>query len=147
MPAIISYPAQTLNKAVSSDFASVKDLLPTFLDLAGAQHPITTSNGQDVLPLQGASLWPGLAGMDDRFHDPDYYMGWEFQGTGAVIQGDWKLLLEKPPFGENTLQLYNLTEDPGETLDRSLTDPEIFAKMKQLWAKYKAENGVLDYQQ
>ena len=96
-----------------------------------------------MVPVKGESLWPALTGAAESFHREDYFAGWETLGRGAVTQGDWKLLLEAPPFGNHDFQLYDISEDPGEVNDLAEAYPEKYEEMIQLWLRYREENGVI----
>lgn len=143
VPAMLGYPGLKKAGERLDGFSTAKDLLPTFLDIAGTSHPGTSYKGRDVLPVQGESLWPVLNGDAEEFHSDDYVAGWEMLGTAAVTQGDWKLLKAKPPFGEMQFQLYNLADDPGEVNDLSQTHPDKFKQMMSVWDRYVEENGVI----
>lgn len=143
VPAIVHHPLIQNPGTRNDGFTTIMDLLPTFLDVAETEHPGTEYKGRAVLPLKGESLWPALTGVADSFHGEDYFAGWETSGRGAVIQGDWKLLLEAPPFGNYDFQLYNISEDPGEVNDLAEVHPEKYEEMIQLWLRYRDENGVI----
>ncbi|MGJ8697374.1 MAG: sulfatase [Verrucomicrobiaceae bacterium] len=96
------------------------DLFPTFLALTGAQKP-------KAAQLDGINILPALEGkpLPDRplfWHFPAYLQGYgkhldspflNFRTTpcGVIRDGDWKLIQY---FEDNTLELYNLKDDPGE---------------------------------
>jgi arylsulfatase len=44
-------------------------------------------------------------------------VGFEMIEWKAVIKGQWKILFLAPPYGENEWHLYNLGDDPGNSLD------------------------------
>jgi arylsulfatase A-like enzyme len=48
------------------------------------------------------------------------------------------------PFGKSDWELFDLSQDPGETNDLSREHPDRTDSMIALWEQYKAENGVLD---
>ena len=101
--------AGTINRSVMH----VKDLFPTFLEIAGVTVP-ATYDAKPVQPIQGRSQVPMLAGKTDSVRTAADYLGWEFMGNRAIRQGDWKLLWEGKPWGKTDWELFNLTEDPGE---------------------------------
>lgn len=143
VPAIIHYPPLQTKKRVVSSFASILDLTPTFLELAGLSHPAPQFQGSKVHELQGASMLSYLRGESESFHDPDYVMGWELTNRRAVKQGDWKLLWDKDPFGEERWTLYNLVEDPNELHDLSTQESGRLAKMIKYWEQYQQRNNVV----
>jgi arylsulfatase A-like enzyme len=84
--------------------------------------------------LDGVSIVPLLRGADiaDRpffWHYPlakKHFLGG--RSSGAIRLGDWKLV---EFFDDHTLELYNLKNDPGETIDLAGQYPE---KLKELAA-------------
>jgi len=64
-------------------------------------------------------------------------------GNAALFQGDYKLVRNYLPVGDNRWHLYNIATDPGETQDLSESMPERFELMQTLYADYAAANGVL----
>ena len=59
-------------------------------------------------------------------------------------QGDWKILLEEPPWGTGNWQLYNLASDPSEQQDLATNQPDRLAKLQGLFDDYVRESGVVD---
>jgi arylsulfatase A-like enzyme len=66
------------------------------------------------------------------FHYPNYAFHGQNRMGGAIRQGDYKLILW---YDDDSVELYNLNEDIGETTDLSRTMPE---KAKTLKAKLQA---------
>ncbi len=143
VPAILSFPKLKHTVDISAGYATVMDILPTFLDVAKTSHPGSEYKGRQLHPVRGVSLWPFLTGDHKSFRRDDYFVGWEVMGRGAVRQGDWKLLREKPPVGDYSFKLYNLAQDPTEMNDLADKYPEKYAEMKSLWQLYQEENGVI----
>lgn len=112
------------------------DFMPTIAELAGAELPSTQ-------PVDGASIAPLLAGepaLADRaifWHYPLYLSGgqggkvlpvaetnvmyWRAVPASAIRRGDWKLIHY---FEDNSVKLFNVTEDISERHDLSEQDPE-----------------------
>jgi len=125
-------------------FGTVMDLLPTFLALAGTEHPGTLYRGQEVLPVKGISLLPLFDGEVSEVHAPEEFMGWELYGHRSIRQGNWKLVWDQAlPALERRWQLFNLVDDPFEQHDVSAEYPGQFADMQTLWDQYDAENEVI----
>jgi len=143
VPAIISYPELSVKGIINDSFASVLDLMPTFLELAGAEHPGTTYKGRQIHPISGESMLAGLIGTSNVFHGPDYVMGWESVGSGAIRQGDWKMVRDVPPLGTFSWQLYNIAQDPQERYDVTGENPAKVTELKTLWGNYTRDNGVI----
>jgi arylsulfatase len=69
-------------------------------------------------------------------------MGWELHYHRAIRKGDWKITYSRPPLGDNTWKLYDLSADPFEHHDLSAQQPEKLAELLQEWDKYVEENNV-----
>ncbi|HEX6998324.1 MAG TPA: arylsulfatase [Gammaproteobacteria bacterium] len=143
VPAIAHFPGVIQEGARSDAFATVMDLLPTFLALADTEHPGESYRGHPVAPVRGRSLLPLLAGERGAVHDGEEYVGWELFGHRAVRQGDWKIVWD-PREGEAAQwRLFNLAEDPGEQHDLREAQPERFRALLGLWDRYVEESGVI----
>ncbi len=59
-------------------------------------------------------------------------------------RGDWKALLQAPPYGSGDWQLYNLKQDLGEQHDLSARYPEIRAELIAAWEDYAERVGVIE---
>jgi arylsulfatase A-like enzyme len=144
VPAFVRYPRLVPQGTRSDGIGTIRDLLPTFLALAGAEHPGTTYRGMPVVPVQGRSLLPMLTGDAAEVHPADEIFGWELLGQRAVRQGDWKIVWDqRVPADQRRWQLFNLATDPFEQHDLSASNPEQLAAMQRLWEQYDAENGVV----
>jgi arylsulfatase A-like enzyme len=144
VPAFARFPRMIEAGSRSDGVGTIMDLLPTFLAVAGAQHPGATYRGMPVVPVKGVSLLPMLSGEVGEVHPADTVFGWELLGQRSVRQGDWKIVWDqrRPPT-ERRWQLFNLAADPFEQHDLSATNPEQLAVMERLWEQYDAENGVV----
>jgi arylsulfatase A-like enzyme len=128
---------------VGTAFATVMDVAPTLLELAGVAHPGTAYRGREVAPMRGRSLVDYLSGGAGAVHDGGTGTGWELFGRRAIRQGDWKALQLPPPHGPGTWQLYDLSTDPGEISDLAASHPDKLAELLALWDRYVEENGVI----
>jgi arylsulfatase A-like enzyme len=124
------------------DFASVKDVAPTLLELAGVEHP-STYRGREVAPLEGTSWASFLAGDSDQVHVAGYTMGWELFGRRSIYQDGWKIVALWEPYGSESWTLYDLARDPGEADDLSKQYPEKLEELLAKWDDYARENGVI----
>ncbi len=141
-PLIIAGPGVKNGGALKPAVLHVTDLVPTFLDLAGAQHPSTTD--PKLAPLRGKSLTPILSGEIEAVRTGEDWIGEELFGNRMVRQGDWKLCyLLKTAGGSGEWELFNLATDPGETTDLSKQEPAKMKALLALWDQYVAENGVI----
>ena len=144
------YPAGTS----TDEFLTVKDVLPTLLEVANAEHPGgQVYRGRKVVEMEGRSMHSHLLGQSDSVREVDDHVGWELFGRRAIRQGDWKaIFVSKSLFGENDVpppvktrvwQLYNLYEDPGEINDLAEQNPEKLTELIALWDDYVERNGVI----
>ena len=144
VPAFVHFPASVAGGVRSDAMGTVMDLLPTFLGIAGAQHPGTTYRGKAVLPPRGKSLLPLLYGQAQRVHGKDALFGWELLGHRSVRQGDWKLVWDQDAStAQRRWYLYDLSTDFAEQKDLSATNPAQLQRMQQIWERYDQEVGVI----
>ena len=135
----VYYPAKVKAGAISSEFMTMMDFLPTFLDIAGSKHPgAGPYRGRQINDIMGESAWPHLTGQSQTVHDKSYAAGWSTggdRGRGALIQGDFKIINTNPPGeqGPATWRLYNLVDDPGEHKNLAADNPELVQAMLAEW--------------
>ncbi len=128
--------------SINHGFMHVADIMPTLLDVAGAEYP-ESNNGAPVPAMVGKS-WSGvLSGQAESPRTDSDYMGWELFGNRAIRQGDWKLRWQWEPFGTGDWELFNLASDAGERFDLAAEMPEKLEEMYGLWQDYSAANNVI----
>jgi arylsulfatase len=120
----------------------VMDIAPTLLEVAGVPLP-TTYQDRPVQRLQGRSWVPMLAGTAASPRTEKDWLGWELWNSRAIRQGDWKLLWQPKPMGDETWALYNLATDPGERVDLAAKEPQRVQQMVALWDEYVKTNNVI----
>ncbi len=129
---------------IGNVFATVMDIAPTLLDLAGASHPGTRYQGREIAPMRGRSLRGWLEGRAEAVHPAGATTGWELFGRRAVRRGDWKALYVPGADGASRWQLYDLARDRGEVRDLAAEHPDILAELLRGWDDYSASVGVVD---
>jgi arylsulfatase len=143
-PLIVKMPGETKNAGQwNKGFVHVTDLMPTILELAGANYP-AQNNGKEIHPMIGKSLVPVLNGDSLTIHGNDG-MGWELFEMKAYIKSNWKILRLPKPFGSGNWELYDLQKDPAETTDLSVQFPEVKEELVKAWINYARENEVYDH--
>ena len=142
VPPFITWPGFTRQRRISSCFTTVMDLAPTLLELAGIQSPAGIYQGHAVENIRGRSMCNYLRGGASDVHFQNHWTGWELFGRYGIRQGAWKALFIPPPEGPGVWQLYNLSSDPGETVDLSAINSERLADLLRRWEQYVAETGV-----
>lgn len=141
VPLIVS--GDGVRPGLSSAFAFVTDLLPTLLAWAEVPLPEVVDD-VPMQPLTGRSLLPVLQGHADAVHGADDVVAMEVGGNVALFRGDYKLVRNMPPYGDGTWQLFDLTEDPGETRDLAGSEPELMASLQAAYRSYAEREGVLE---
>ncbi|OQV05801.1 hypothetical protein CLAIMM_10471 [Cladophialophora immunda] len=153
VPMVVRYPRSWPQNKVVSAFATVMDIAPTFLEMAGVQHPACHGKngmykGHEVYPMRGKSWVPfmmdGAQGGVSGIHGDDEFMGWELFGRAALRKGRWKIVnMPEDAFGKGRWELFDLSADPGETNDLAETLPEKLKEMLQAWDQYVVETGTV----
>lgn len=142
VPLIVRWPKGGVPADISrKGMVSSMDLMPTLLSAANAPKAAWKQcDGKDMLPfLLGKSKKP-----------PHRELFWDCGFQIAVREGDWKLYeitneqqlsyvsdYEHASPAHGT-ELYNLKDDPSETVNLAHRHPEIVAKLRQKFDKWKA---------
>ena len=113
------------------------DLMPTVLELAGADYPKEGKNGP-LHPLPGESMAQSLRDNTWQRSRPIF---WEHEGNCGVRLGKCKLVREYP----KDFELYDMEKDRTELHDLSQTLPEIRQELIGLYTQWQKETGVLDW--
>lgn len=122
--------------APSAAMATVSDIAPTLLAMAGGTP--------DAKAFDGRSLVPLLTGQSDAVRSPETATGFEVSGNAALFKGSYKLVRNLKPYGDGVWRLYDMASDPGETRDLSQSDPAKFREMMAEYRAYAKRNGVLE---
>lgn len=96
-----------------------------------------------MLRPDGASMLAHLDGKAPRVHALDEAVGYELAGNSSLVKGDFKLVKDLAPFGDNAWHLYDIRRDPTETLDLKEQQPEVFKTMQSDMQRYLADNDVV----
>ena len=126
-PLIAHWPAGIAARGrIVNDTGHFIDLMPTFLELAGAKYP-TALDGRKPLPLDGRSLAPVFRGEP---LGPRDFLAWRVPQHRVFRVGDWKIISknEKSPW-----ELYNLARDGTETTDLAAQQPQRVREMAERW--------------
>lgn len=122
--------------APSAAMATVSDIAPTLLAMAGG--------APDARAFDGRSLVPLLTGQSNAVRSPETATGFEVSGNAALFKGSYKLVRNLKPYGDGVWRLYDMASDPGETRDLSRSDPAKFREMMAEYRAYAKRNGVLE---
>ena len=119
VPTLLRWPGVTSPGSVSSEPVMHIDYYPTILEMAGVE-----GNPEHNRSVDGVSLVPILGnpsrglGREALFWHYPHYHGGGATPYGAIRAGDWRLV---EFYEDNRVELYNLTEDIGETNDLAAT--------------------------
>jgi arylsulfatase A-like enzyme len=143
-PLVVRLPGQSAAKPKLSDLVHISDLLPTFLEAAGIANPGSSYGGRTVSPITGVSM---LARLQDRTTNPprganDVLADELFTGR-YVIRDHWKLVSVQAPFGDNSWQLFDLSNDRGESYNVIESNPTLAAQLMAEYDAYAARVGVV----
>lgn len=132
VPFIVRWPGVTEPASTCNVPTIHVDVFPTLLELAGAPHPRQQLDGESLAKLFGDPN--AKIERDAIFQHFPGYLGagadsWRTTPVSLVQAGDWKLMefLE-----DGRLELYNLSDDIGETRNLAQENPE---KTKELHAR------------
>jgi len=138
-PLIVSWPAGIAARGqFTREPGHIIDLLPTFLELAGAKYPDKFKD-RALTPLPGKSLVPALQGrsLGERT------LAWEHEGNRAVRVGDWKLVASfRGPW-----ELYDLSRDRAELKNLAAQQPAKVAELTAAWQQWADKVGVVPWEQ
>ncbi len=130
VPMIARWPGKIKADATSEQVWAFWDVLPTVADLIG--QPIPQG-------IDGVSILPALLQQKPVAHPPLY---WEFHERGfsqAVREGDWKGVKPGP---KQAVQLFDLSQDIGETNNIAMAHPEVAARLELLLRESRSESPL-----
>jgi arylsulfatase len=144
----VRWPGKVKAGRVSDALTTTMDLLPTCATLAGAKLP-------ENVALDGRDLSKFLSGKTEQSPREEYFY---YAGCRllAVRDARWKLVLPRPAKPANllwwgrmidavdTIQLYDLTADIGETQNVAAAHPEIVAALMKRIERARTELGDID---
>lgn len=139
-PLIVHWPEKIKSGRITDQPGHIIDLMPTLLDVAGAEYP-GQFNGKTIYPMQGESQLSALSGKSVN-RSPIFF---EHQGNRAVIANGWKLVAleqQKPPYSQ-PWELYHLDADHSEINNLINDFPQKAAELEALWNDWAQENNVL----
>ncbi len=143
VPLIISGKGISRDAAWQRSFSYVTDITPTILDLTSVSHPGQFFGGRHIEQMIGKSLVPLLNKMTDRVYGANETVGYELGGNKVLFQGNYKLVYNIGPVGDNQWHLYDIDKDPGETKDLAPSDSKRFQSMLNAYQRYAEANNVI----
>jgi len=136
-PMIIRWPGVTKPGSTCGAPVTSTDFYPTMLQMAGlAPRPKQHRDGVSIVPLL-----KGQKTLDREaifWHYPHNHGSGSIP-SGAVRAGDWKLI---EWYGSGRVELFNLTDDIGETKDLAAANPDKAAQLLQMLRAWRKEVGA-----
>jgi arylsulfatase len=124
VPMIASWPEKIKAGSITDHISAFWDVMPTLGELVNEKVP------DDI---DGISFLPTL--LENKNQQNHEFLYWEFpsyQGQQAVRMGDWKGIRKDIFKGNMAVELYNLKNDPSETVDLALKFPEIVLQIETI---------------
>lgn len=162
VPFIMAWPGHIEECRTTDHVSAFWDLLPTMAEItgvsmAGHHDGDTEDPGSDCISdcancavpcsyiTDGISFLSAATGKGkQQEHD---YLYWEFHEEGgrrAILQGEWKGVIYNYRDG-GAMQLYNLTEDPGEQHDVAAQHPDIVRHLTALLQSARTESPIPEF--
>jgi len=144
VPFIVSWPGKVEEGAVSDDMINLTDVFATVCEITDDKLPAS----KDVAP-DSYSFLPSLLKKPNP-HPRTSMVTADASGMHALRDGDWKYIDDTPPKGlsESRLeklkdfkpQLFNLAEDPGETINLYEENLAMAKKFKEKLNEIRLKN-------
>jgi arylsulfatase A-like enzyme len=134
VPFIARWPGHIEAGTTSDVTLCTTDFFATFADIVGGKERIPDNAAEDSF-----SFYPSLKGSSEIVRP--FTIHHSIKGTFAIRKGDWKLIVGTNGGGgwelawEDTkttavwVQLYNLKDDPSETVNLETSNPDIVAEL------------------
>ena len=123
VPAIAWWPGRITPGRISDELCATMDLMPTCLELAGAE----------IGKSDGISLASHLLARSPTL--PDRALFWRNGASRAVRWKQWKVVrIHERPF-----ELYRLDDDPAERRNLAESHPEVMKDLLQRWRTWESE--------
>lgn len=135
VPLILRYPDLVKTPSVSPTPVCSTDLLPTLAALAGVPNDaLPRCDGEDISSVLSGSGMPRRECL--FWHYPHYH---ESPPAGAVRKGSYKLL---EFFETDSVELYDLSKDIGESEDLSETQRDMAASLRAELIHWRRDVGA-----
>lgn len=112
------------------------DIMPTLLDVAGAEYP-KTYNGYQIKATEGISMKALLTNGKSKTHE---YMYWEHQDNCAIRFGKWKAVKR---LTSKTWELYDIETDRTERKNIASQYPDVVQDLDAKFQQWALTHNVL----
>jgi arylsulfatase A-like enzyme len=136
-PMIVKWPGKIVAGKTTDHISAFWDVMPTLAEIAGVKTP---------KGIDGISFLPTLLGGKQPQHEYLYWEFYEMGGRMAMRMGNWKAVqynitaVPKPP-----TELYDLSNDQGETKNLASSHPDIVKKMEALMISSHTPSKVFTF--
>ncbi|MEL7496764.1 MAG: arylsulfatase [Planctomycetota bacterium] len=140
-PLIVHWPdgmAKDASGKLIHDPSHLIDIMPTFVEVAGAQYPTEYASNQ-IQPLEGVSLVPTLSHQPIARSAPICF---EHHGNLALREGQWKIVSQYRAKSPRTWELYDMLADRTELNDLAEAMPEKRIELEKKWQAWADRVGV-----
>jgi len=142
VPCVMWWPSKIPAGTTCSELCTTMDLLPTFAKLAG------TSSPQDRI-IDGHDIWPLASGRHNAKSPYKAFYYYYMEQLQAIRSGKWKLYLPlkaklhilRRQTKPSSAELYDLTEDIGETRNLVAEYPDIVKHLLAIAKKARDDLG------
>ena len=118
---------------VSKPYFHFMDIMPTLLEVAGAEYP-AVYKGRARTPLQGVSMLPYM--RNPSRNSEERLLFWQHETHSAVRKGDWKIVTDNDRAKNIPWELYNLANDRSETNNLAEKHPRIVDELSEEWRRF-----------
>ncbi|TWU57055.1 Arylsulfatase [Rubripirellula tenax] len=134
VPTIVRWPGHVTPGSVSDHVSGFEDWVPTLLEVVG---------GAEVIPnaIDGISMLPTLVGKSQPERP---YLYREFAGYGgqqSIRVGDWKAIRQSMTKGNLEVELYNLSDDVGESNNVASEHPKVVEEMAAMMSSVRTPSS------
>jgi len=133
VPFLVRWPNGIVGGSERSGLVSTVDLFATIVDIVMGEAPAPEAGAPDSFSFKEA-----ITERPEKEGRPHLVLR-DVQGRKAVVFGEWKYVSDQipessPQFGKVTLdeELYHLSNDPSETHNRAMENPEVLQRGKEL---------------
>ena len=134
VPLIVHWPEVTAAGERNATPVIVDDIFPTFLEMAGLEIP--HNDGVSWVPILQGNTPPPATPRELLWHYPNFY---DQPPYSSLRYGEWKLIYWHV---DQSLELFNLADDIGETTNLADEHPEILRDMVQRLTRQLQDKGA-----